>query len=88
MLRRDLGVAGEGELAETPTLTPLAQLATDRRRNGLHSKKLDEPERCANYLQGNFFFTFDVIAFVRQVGKINHRGTMTLPHRRRIGWTK
>ena len=79
MLRRDIGVAGEGELAETPTLTPLAQLPTDGPDGCLHGERLDEPERRANYLRGSSFFTFDVIAFPRQVGEINRRGTMTMP---------
>lgn len=79
MLRRDVGVASKGELTEAPTLTPVAQLPPDGPDSCLHSERLDEPERCANYLRGNSYFTFDVIAFVRQVGEINRRGTMTMP---------
>jgi len=81
MLRRNVGVAGKGELTEAPTLTPLAQLPTDWSDGCLHAEKLDEPGRYANYLQGNSFFTFDVIAFLRQVGEISQRGRMTMPRR-------
>ena len=40
ILRRDVGIAGKRQLAEMPSLPPLAQMPTDRSADGLHGGKI------------------------------------------------
>jgi hypothetical protein len=74
MPRRDLGVAGEGELAEVSALTPFAQMAADRSGSGRHGAKLAQPPIASNYLTSKLFLTAKVIEIALAIGEISGGG--------------